>query len=103
MPVVRRVRAAGLRHCPHYLGGGIGLLHAAHLLAATGGDGLLEIDANDNPLRSLLCGAVGTVHEGRVRLGEAPGIGVEPDFAALREAGAAGAPLADPALAFRAR
>lgn len=84
VPVVRRVQAAGLRHCPHYLGGGIGLLHAAHLLAGTGGDGLLEIDANDNPLRSLLCGAVGTVRGGRVRLGEAPGIGVEPDLAALR-------------------
>src|SRR5579864_4723108 len=31
-----RVRAAGRRLCPHYLGGGVGLLASAHWLAATG-------------------------------------------------------------------
>lgn len=81
--VARRVRAAGRRYCPHFLGAGVGLLHSAHLLAAIGGDGRLEIDANDNPLRERLCGAVADVHDGRVRLGEAPGIGVEPDPALL--------------------
>jgi L-alanine-DL-glutamate epimerase-like enolase superfamily enzyme len=82
--VARRILGAGRRLCPHYLGGGIGLLHSAHLLAAVGGGGWLEVDANDNPLRSLLCGPLDRVHEGRVRLGDAPGIGVEPDLAALR-------------------
>lgn len=86
VPLVRRVLRAGLRHCPHYLGGGIGLLHAAHLLAATGGDGLLEIDANENPLRSLLCGPLEQIEDGRARLSGEPGIGVEPDLPALREA-----------------
>lgn len=83
LPVAQRIRAAGQRFCPHYLGGGIGLLHSAHLLAAVGGDGMLEIDANENPLRTLLAGRVGEVREGRVRLGEAPGIGVEPDLVEL--------------------
>lgn len=84
LPVARRIRAAGLRYCPHYLGAGIGLLASAHLLAAAGGDGLLEIDANPNPLRTLSCGAVATVVNGRVQLDETPGLGValEPaDFA----------------------
>lgn len=85
LPVVQRVLAAGLRHCPHYLGGGIGLLHAGHLLAATGGTGRLEIDANDNPLRTLLCGPIAQVDQGHVLLGEAPGIGAEPDLGAIRE------------------
>lgn len=49
--VARAVRAAGRRYCPHYLGGGLGLAASAHLLAATGGDGVLEVDANPNPLR----------------------------------------------------
>jgi L-alanine-DL-glutamate epimerase-like enolase superfamily enzyme len=84
LPVIRRVLEAGLRYCPHYLGGGIGLLHSAHLLAAIGGDGLLEIDANDNPLRSLLCGPLNDIRDGVARLGAAPGIGVEPDLQALR-------------------
>jgi D-galactarolactone cycloisomerase len=83
IPVVRRAQAAGLRHCPHYLGAGIGLLHAAHLLAATGGSGMLEVDANDNPLRTRLCGSLARVIDGRARLGDAPGIGIEPDLADL--------------------
>lgn len=84
LPVARRVLDAGLRLCPHYLGAGIGLLHSAHLLAAVGGGGWLEVDANDNPLRSLLCGPINRLHDGRVRLGDAPGIGIEPDLATLR-------------------
>lgn len=43
--------AAGLRYCPHFLGAGIGLQASANLLAAVGGDGLLEVDVNPNPLR----------------------------------------------------
>ena len=89
-PVVQRLREAGLRYCPHFLGAGVGLAHSAHLLAAAGGDGLLEIDANPNPLRSLTCGAVAAVEQGRVRLGEAPGIGVEVDLGRLREVCAGG-------------
>lgn len=84
LPLARRIRAAGRRYCPHFLGGGIGLLASAHLLAAAGGDGLLEVDANPNPLRELLCGPLAQVVDGRVVLGEAPGLGVEPNFDALR-------------------
>ena len=83
LPVARAILGAGLRYCPHFLGGGVGLLASAHLLAAVGGDGLLEVDANPNPLRTRLCGAVGAVREGRVILGDAPGLGVEPDLRSL--------------------
>lgn len=82
--VARRIRAAQLRFCPHYLGGGVGLLASAHLLAAVGGDGLLEVDANPNPLRTGLCGPIGRVREGSIALGEEPGLGITPDVAALR-------------------
>lgn len=85
-PVIARTRAAGLRFCPHYLGAGIGLLASGHLLAAAGGGGWLEVDANENPLRSTLCGAVGRVSQGHVDLGEAPGIGIAPELDALRAA-----------------
>lgn len=82
-PVVQAIRAAGLRFCPHYLGGGLGLLASAHLLAAAGGDGMLEVDANPNPLRTLLCGPIAAPRDGRVSLGEAPGIGITPQLADL--------------------
>jgi L-alanine-DL-glutamate epimerase-like enolase superfamily enzyme len=85
MDVIRATRAAGLTYSPHNLGGGVGLLASAHLLAAAGGDGMLEIDANPNPLRTLLCGPLDAVSNGRVRLGDAPGIGIVPDLAEVRE------------------
>jgi len=84
LAVIRTARARGLRYCPHFLGAGIGLLHSAHLLAAAGGDGLLEIDANDNMLRTALGGPSNTVVEGWIDLGDAAGIGVEPNIETLR-------------------
>jgi len=83
LSVARDIRAAGARFCPHYLGGGIGLLASAHLLAAVGGDGLLEIDSNPNPLRSLLCGPLGDISDGMATLSEFTGLGIEPDLASL--------------------
>jgi D-galactarolactone cycloisomerase len=81
--LARRVRAAGRRLCPHYLGGGIGLLASAHWLAATGGDGRLEVDANPNPLRSSTCGPLAAIVDGGASLTDAPGLGTEPDLALL--------------------
>lgn len=83
LKVGRAARAAGLRFCPHYLGGGIGLLASAHLLAATGGDGVLEIDSNENPLRDDLCGEVRSVVNGMVTLGSAPGLGAAPEWGSV--------------------
>jgi D-galactarolactone cycloisomerase len=79
LPLARRILAAGRRYCPHWLGGGIGLLASAHLLAAAGGDGLLEIDCNPNPLREGLARPHPILEDGRLMLGDALGLGVEPD------------------------
>jgi L-alanine-DL-glutamate epimerase-like enolase superfamily enzyme len=84
--VADRIDAAGLRYCPHYLGAGVGLLASAHVLASRPrAGGLLEVDANANPLRTLLCPPLATVHDGRIALGAAPGLGIDPDLADLRE------------------
>jgi D-galactarolactone cycloisomerase len=82
-PVIAEARRRGFRYCPHFLGGGIGLLHSAHVLAAAGGDGMLEIDANPNPLRTLLSPELVAVDDGWCTLGELPGIGIDPDVHAL--------------------
>jgi len=73
--VARKVLAAGLTYCPHYLGGGVGLLASAHLLAAAGGSGLLEIDYNENPLRQDVWSP--SIEGGRTMLPDAPGLGIE--------------------------
>ncbi|MHA7849341.1 mandelate racemase/muconate lactonizing enzyme family protein [Roseovarius sp.] len=76
LAVARKTVAAGLRYCPHFLGGGIGLLASAHVLAAAGGDGMLELDANANPLRDSFV-AQHPVTEGAFPIAEGPGLGID--------------------------
>lgn len=75
-----RAAQAARRHgrlmCPHFLGGGLGLVASAHFLAAAGGDGMLEVDVNPNPLREAFL-EQGTVADGAFRLSDAPGLGVQ--------------------------
>lgn len=77
MTVARAVIAAGKTYCPHFLGGGVGLLASAHLLAAAGGNGALEVDVNVNPLRDALAPIASSLRAGAWHLSNAPGLGVE--------------------------
>ncbi len=79
--VARRAMQQGARYCPHWLGGGIGLLASAHLLAGLGGDGMLEVDVNPNPLRDGLMPRLVPEAGGIVSLPQGDGLGVEPDIA----------------------
>ncbi|PRD42370.1 mandelate racemase [Phyllobacterium phragmitis] len=81
--VAKAALAAGRRYCPHFLGAGIGLVASAHILAAAGGDGLLEVDVNANPSRDAITPAWLVVNDGRVALPEGPGLGAMPDLARL--------------------
>jgi D-galactarolactone cycloisomerase len=83
--IARDILKSGKTFCPHYLGGGIGLLASAHLLAGVGGNGLLEVDANDNPLRDRFCGPVANVKDGTVTLSDDPGLGIEPDLSSIEQ------------------
>ncbi len=74
LPVARQALANGKRYCPHFLGGGVGLVASAHLLAAVGGDGALEIDCNPNPLREEIYNPA--VEDGTIDLGAEPGLGI---------------------------
>ncbi len=76
LPVARRILGAGRRYCPHHLGAGIGVVASAHLLAAAGGDGLLEIDCNPNPLREDFVEPYPRIEKGTVELRESPGLGI---------------------------
>ncbi|HET6605284.1 MAG TPA: mandelate racemase/muconate lactonizing enzyme family protein [Rhodopila sp.] len=82
--VARQAVAKGLTYCPHWLGSGVGLLAAAHVLAAVGGPGLLEHDVMENPLREALAQPFPRVREGAFPLPEGVGLGAEPS---LNEAG----------------
>lgn len=67
--------------CPHWLGGGVGLAASLHLRAGVGEGGMVEVDANPNPLREEVC--PWRIVDGHVDIPEKPGIGVEPDLARL--------------------
>ncbi|WP_269475595.1 mandelate racemase/muconate lactonizing enzyme family protein [Variovorax sp. PBL-E5] len=84
LPLGKQAAASSAWLCPHWLGGGIGLLASLHLKAAIGGDGYAEVDANPNPLRELLAGALPPVREGAITLGDEPGLGARPRIEALR-------------------
>ncbi|TPW31931.1 mandelate racemase/muconate lactonizing enzyme family protein [Pararhizobium mangrovi] len=76
--ICREAVEAGLVYCPHWLGGGIGLAASFHLLAAIGGGGALEVDANPNPLREAIFSQLGPIRDGALSPGDTPGIGVRP-------------------------
>ncbi|WP_424811105.1 mandelate racemase/muconate lactonizing enzyme family protein [Roseococcus sp. YIM B11640] len=80
--VGRRAIAAGRSYCPHWLGGGIGLLAAAQVLAAAGGPGMLEHDVMENPFREALAQPFPRMRDGIFTLPPGPGLGVEPDLGA---------------------
>ena len=83
VPIAKKIISSGKRFCPHYLGGGVGLLASAHALAAVGGSGILEVDINQNPLRTILVDAFFEPSSSTMQLGNSPGLGVEVDFKAL--------------------
>ena len=75
LPVTKDILKSGKRFCPHFLGGGVGLLASAHLLASAGGDGCLEIDSNINPLRQALFPL--PIENGVTRIPNLPGLGID--------------------------
>ncbi|MEM9027701.1 MAG: mandelate racemase/muconate lactonizing enzyme family protein [Pseudomonadota bacterium] len=83
--IARVAIAAGKLYCPHYLGGGVGLMASAHLLSAVGGDGLLEVDVNDNLLRDRLSGPLLPLDGQTAVVPDAPGLGYEPDLKSVAD------------------
>jgi L-alanine-DL-glutamate epimerase-like enolase superfamily enzyme len=82
-PVAQAAVARGKAFCPHVFGGGVALLASLHLLAAAGGDGLLEFDCHPNAARELVVGDLLPVREGEVPVPPGPGLGATPDLDAL--------------------
>lgn len=83
VPVGQKARANGRLFCPHWLGGGVGLVASMHLKAAVGGSGFVEVDSNPNPLRDLFAGELVHPVDGIVTLPELPGLGIAPDLQAV--------------------
>jgi D-galactarolactone cycloisomerase len=83
LPIIKKLNEYGIEYCPHYLGGGVGLMASAHLLAASSSTGMLEIDSNPNPLRSLVSLPLNQITNGQATLSDEPGIGINPDINAL--------------------
>jgi len=78
LAVARQALDKGCRYFPHFLGAGIGLTASAELLAGVGGDGLLEVDINTNPLRSMFFDdAREPVSGGTWQCSDKPGLGID--------------------------
>lgn len=83
--IARAAVAAGRRYCPHFLGGGVGLAASAHLLAAVGGDGVLEVDSSENPFIPVFSGRGLSLENGEFPITGGPGLGFDPDVDALKD------------------
>lgn len=68
-----------MTYCPHFLGGGVGLIASAHLLGAVGGDGWLEVDSSENPLLSRFSDGRIELQNGKFALPQSAGLGYVPD------------------------
>ena len=75
--VARNALKNDRRYFPHFLGSGIGIAASAELLAGAGGDGLLEVDVNENPLRTMFFGDREPVSDGKWRCSDGPGLGID--------------------------
>ncbi|MDP9045304.1 MAG: mandelate racemase/muconate lactonizing enzyme family protein [Pseudomonadota bacterium] len=85
MAIGRYALDHGARCCFHFMGSALGLAASLHGLAALGGDGRVELDANENPLRTALGDIDLRVVDGRLSLPPGPGFGFEPNARSLRE------------------
>jgi D-galactarolactone cycloisomerase len=83
--IAREAVRRGKLYCPHVFGGGIALLASLHLLAAAGGDGLLEFDCHPNAGREMIVGTLLRVSEGRVPVPDKPGLAATPDLVAIKD------------------
>jgi L-alanine-DL-glutamate epimerase-like enolase superfamily enzyme len=82
--VAEYAKRADLKFCPHYLSGGIGFVASLHLFAGVNGDGVVEMDANQNPLREGLAQPFPRFEKGRMSINNEPGLGVAPDLDTVR-------------------
>lgn len=84
LEVGRQAGKRGAMCAMHYMGTALGLAASAHVLAAVGGNGPVELDANPNPLRTDLGKIDLTVIDGTLTLPKGPGHGFLPNPSALR-------------------
>ena len=59
------------------------IIASANLLSASNGKGILEVDINENPLRSDIVGDIFEKNSGFATLSDIPGLGFEPNLKAI--------------------
>lgn len=69
---------------PHFMGTAVGQMAALSISAAAGANSVCEMDVNNNPLRTKLCGEALTISEGCVNLPTEPGLVAHPHPEILR-------------------
>ena len=83
--LVKNIKKNNITYCPHFLGGGIGLIASAHLLSASNDNGILEVDVNKNPLRSDIINDMLIQNKGYLKLNDKPGLGCEPNLKSINQ------------------
>lgn len=82
--IARYANAHDVQCYLHFMGTGLGLAASLHVLSVIGGDGRVELDVNENPLRTELGEINLTVSNGNLSVPCGAGFGFEPDPAELK-------------------
>ena len=82
LEIAKLAEACKVVFCPHWLGGGVGLAHSLHVVAAVGHARELRGGRRESESAARKVCPM-TVEDGVVRLTDAPGIGFEPDLGML--------------------
>jgi L-alanine-DL-glutamate epimerase-like enolase superfamily enzyme len=85
IPVAKAICASNQLFCPHWLGGGIGLVASMHLKAAVGQAGFVEVDSNPNCLREAMAMPYPVISDGAILLSNEPGLGIAPEINQLMD------------------
>jgi L-alanine-DL-glutamate epimerase-like enolase superfamily enzyme len=83
LPIAMAICVSNQLFCPHWLGGGIGLVASMHLKAAVGHAGFVEVDSNPNPLREAMAMPYPVISDGTILLSNEPGLGIAPNIKQL--------------------
>ncbi|MCF8568513.1 mandelate racemase/muconate lactonizing enzyme family protein [Alicyclobacillus tolerans] len=83
--ITQMMQSWDIRYAPHFLGSIIGLIATCHLFATVPGGMIVELDANENPLRNGVLESPIRIEGGKLSLPDGPGWGIQFSEQKLKE------------------
>lgn len=83
VPLCQMLPSWGVDWAPHFLSNGVGLAATLQVMGAVPGGLILEYDHNYNEMRDECVTGLGEIRDGKLRVPEGPGLGVDLNWEAI--------------------